>query len=144
MKNANELLEELAHIRGEYEKQLKRFCEFVAEIQEVISIDARLAGIDLDVIENNLLKIRFIDKELHVKYSYFLDKNNNQKGRITCYDICSTPDINYKVINSFCFDGLGTTDISINDERGPYVISTRPDAVNILLYWLRTSLDEDS
>ena len=142
MKSPNELLKELNYLGKQYERMNNKYREFVAEILEVKKIDDRFDAITLEVTSDSEFGIRFLDRELLVKFSFFVDHNDNIKGCITCFLVINIPAINYKPINSFDFDGQGNADIPSSNTGGPYAINNRADAVNILADWLRTSLSE--
>lgn len=144
MESTQNLLNELISIKQRYERVLDRFGEFVSEILAVMKADERLAGIDLIVNDDNSLNIRYLDRELFVKFSLQIDDDGNRKELLTCYKINGIHEHEYKKIHSLTFDGQGRTDIPPAEGQDPYEINNRVDALNILFHWLRVSLNESS
>ena len=54
------------------------------------------------------------------------------------------PETEMENIHSFSFNAKGVTNIEVQNDNDPYEIHNHLDAVNILAYWLKQSLNENS
>lgn len=132
------LLPELAQFRYEYDLRKKRFTEFLDLLVEIKNKESQFAFFNLIRNEDNSLTIQYLDKELLVKYSF--SSNSEKKGIITCFAVNTGPEPSFDNINSFSFDNQGFTDIPTQDGGSPFKISDGPDAITILLNWLKRSV----
>lgn len=144
MESANNLISDIANIKERYDRLLNRFNEFVAQILAVKGEDVRFNDIEIIDKGDNSINIRYLDRELIARFTFFINADGNRKGYVTCYKVSGYPKPEPIIIHSFNFTAQGETDLPPNNEGDPYELQDRVDAVNILLHWVRLSVNEDS
>ena len=142
MEPAKDLIAELISATDRYYQLLERYNEFIAQIKSLLTRDERLTDVKITRNPNDSLKITFLDRELLVTFK-FSTIEGPRAGYINCYLTPNYPETEMKNIHSFSFNTQGVTNIEVQNDNDPYKIHNHKDAVNILAYWLKQSLNEN-
>jgi len=143
MKPANDLIAELISARDQYSQLLTRYNEFIAQITALLKGDDRFTDVQITRNPNNSLTITFLGRELLVTFK-FSTIEGSHAGYINCYLKDNEPETEINNIHSFSFNAQGVANIEVQNGNGPYEIHNHMDAVNILAYWLKQSLNGNS
>lgn len=141
MDSTQDLIKEFQSIQKRYEKLHGKYTGFVTEIMAAKENDPSLNGIDIDNHDTNSISIRYLDRELLVRFSFFIGQDGHRKAYLSCYSVKNTPDTQPVSMHEFSFNAQGAADIP-HDGGDPYDIGNRADAVNILFYWIRLSFEK--
>jgi hypothetical protein len=141
MEPANDLIAELRSATDRYNQLLARYNEFIAQITALLKADDRFIDVQITRNPNDSITITFLDRKLLVTFK-FSTIEGSRVGYINCYLKPSEPETEMKNIHSFSFNAQGVTNIEVQNDNDPYEIHNHKDAVNILAYWLKQSLNE--
>jgi len=140
MEPTNDLIAELKSETDRYNQLFERYNEFIAQIT-LLKRDERFTDIEITRNPDDSLTITFLDRELLVTFR-FSTIHSSRNAYINCYLEPHVPETEIRNIHSFSFDVDGVADIGAQMDHGSYKIHEHKDAVNILAYWLKLSLDE--
>lgn len=142
MKPASDLIAELISATDRYNQLLARYNEFIAQITALLKRDESFTDVQITRNPNNSLTITFLGRELLVTFKFSIIESS-RAGYINCYLKPNEPETEMKNIHSFSFNVRGVTNIEVQNDNEPYEIHNHKDAVNILAYWLKQSLNEN-
>ncbi|MBV2126114.1 MAG: hypothetical protein KUF75_13240 [Candidatus Thiodiazotropha sp. (ex Ctena orbiculata)] len=142
MESSDNLLENIAIAKSDYDRLISKFTLFFEEISDVKNNDRRFRDIDIKKSDNNSMSIHFLDKQLIVFFTFSINSKDGRRGHITCCKSTGDPINDLKIIDSFNFLISGETDIPTSRDDFKYYLHHRADAVNILLNWVWLSVNE--